>query len=37
MTSLEKKNVYLGFLPIFDWVVCFFDIQLYELLKHFGY
>ena len=26
------RNVYLGLLPTFDWVVCFFVIELYKLL-----
>ena len=29
------RNVYLD-LPIFDWVVCFFDIELRELFVYFG-
>ena len=33
----EKKNVYLDLLPILlDWVVCFYDIDLYELFVYFG-
>ena len=24
-------------LPIYDWVICFFGIELYELFAHFGY
>ena len=30
------RKVYLGLLPILDWVVCFFDIELHELLVNFG-
>ena len=30
----EMSN--LSLLPIFDWVVCFSDIELYELLMYFG-
>ena len=30
------RDVYLSLLPIFDWVVCFSDIELYELLIYFG-
>ena len=26
------RRVYLGLLPILDWVVCFFNIELHELL-----
>ena len=26
------RNVYLGLCPFLDWVVCFFDIELHELL-----
>ena len=26
----------LSFFPLFDWVVCFPDIELYELLVYFG-
>ena len=29
-------NVYLGLLSIFDWVVCFLDIELHELFINFG-
>ena len=29
------RNVYLG-LPIFEWVVCLFHLELYELLVNFG-
>ena len=31
------KNAYSGLLPIFNQVVCFFDIELYELFIYFGY
>ena len=30
------RNVCLGLLLIFDWAVCFLDIELYELLIYFG-
>ena len=30
------RNVYLGLLPFFDWVVCFFIAQLYEFFVYFG-
>ena len=30
------RNVYLGLLPILNWVVCFFDIELHEILVNFG-
>ena len=30
------RNVCLGLLPLFDWVVCFSDIELYKLLVYFG-
>ena len=33
MSSLEK--VFLGLFPLFDWVVCFSGIELYELLVYF--
>ena len=33
-SSLEK-NVYSGPPPIFNWAVCFFDIELYELFNFF--
>ena len=26
------RNVYLGLCPFLDWVVCFYDIELHELL-----
>ena len=26
-----------GLLPIFDWVLCFFDIEFYEMFVYFGY
>ena len=32
--SLDKCH--LGFLPIFDWVLCFSDTKLYELLTYIG-
>ena len=35
MSSLEKC-LFRSFCPLFDWVVCFSDIELYELLVHFG-
>ena len=31
----EEMSVYICF-PLFDWVVCFSGIQLYELLVYFG-
>ena len=34
--SLLWKNVNLVFCPFFWWVVCFFDIDLYELFVYFG-
>ena len=34
MSSLEKCLCI--FFPLFDWVVCFSGIELYELLVHFG-
>ena len=34
MSSLEKC-LFRSF-PFFDWVVCFSDIKLYELLLYFG-
>ena len=35
MSSL--RNAFLGFFfPLFDWVVCFPGIELYELLVYFG-
>ena len=30
------KNIYLLLLPIFDWVVCPSDIEMYELFVYFG-
>ena len=33
---LLGRNVYLGLLPIFQLVGCFFDIELHELLVNFG-
>ena len=30
------KNIYLLLLPIFDWVVCLSDIEMYELFVYFG-
>ena len=35
MSSLEKC-LFRSFFPLFDWVVCFSDIELYELLIYFG-
>ena len=29
------RNVYFELLPLFDWVVCFFDIELHELFVYF--
>ena len=30
------RNACLGLLPMFDWAVCFPDIELHELLIYFG-
>ena len=30
------RSVCLAFLNIFNWVVCFFNIKLYEMLVYFG-
>ena len=30
------RNIYLLLLPIFDWVVCLSDIEMYELFVYFG-
>ena len=30
------RNVCLGLLPLLDWVVCFYGIELHELLTYFG-
>ena len=30
------RNVYLDLLPIFDWIICIFDIELHELFVYFG-
>ena len=35
MSSLEKFYISV-FCPFFDWVVCFFDTELYELFVNFG-
>jgi len=35
MSSLEKC-LFKSFLPLFDWVVCFSGVELYELLVYFG-
>ena len=35
ISSLE--NVYSGLVPIFNHLVYFFDIELYELFIYFGY
>ena len=35
MSSLEKC-LFRSFFPLFDWVVCFSDIELYQLLVYFG-
>ena len=39
MSSLKKKNVYSGPLPIFNQIVCWFAfaIEMYEFFKYFGY
>ena len=34
ISSLEKY-LFRSFLPLFDWVVCFSGIELYELLVNF--
>lgn len=31
---LGWKKIYLGFLPIFKWIICVFAIKLYEFLIH---
>ena len=31
------RNVYLGLLPYFDWIVCFFCYLFYELFVYFEY
>ena len=36
ISSLEKMSIQV-FCLFFDWVVCFFDIELYELFTYFGY
>ena len=36
MSSFEKC-LFRFFSPLFDWVVCFSGIELYELLVYFGY
>ena len=36
MSSLEKCLFRFIFSPLFDWVVCFSGIKLYELLVYFG-
>ena len=30
------SNIYLGLLPIFNWVVCFLDIELQDLFVNFA-
>ena len=35
ISSLEKC-LFRSFFPLFDWVVCFSGIELYELLVYFG-
>ena len=35
MSSLEKC-LFESFFPLFDWIVCFSDIELYNLLVYFG-
>ena len=35
MSSLEKC-LFRSIFPLFDWVVCFSGIELYELLVYFG-
>ena len=34
-TSSLEKYLFRSFFPLFDWVVCFSSIKLYELLVHF--
>ena len=34
-TCLPWRNVYSYHLPIFNWVVCFYFIQLYEFFRYF--
>ena len=40
MSSLEKclflQKLEKHFLPFFDWVVCFSDIEMHEVLVYFG-
>jgi len=36
MSSLEKKSIQ-AFCPFLNWVVCLFDVELYELFIYFGY
>ena len=35
-TSSLEKYLFRSFFPLFDWVVCFSGIELYELLIYFG-
>ena len=35
MSSLEKC-LFKFFIPLFDWVVCFSGVELYELFVYFG-
>ena len=35
MSSLEKR-LFRSSAHFFDWVVCFFDIELHELVVYFG-
>ena len=34
--SSSEKCLFKSFLPLFDWVVCFSGVELYELLVYFG-
>ena len=34
--SSGEKCLFRSFFPLFDWVVCFSGIELYELLVYFG-
>ena len=36
MSSLEKQ-LFSIFSPLFDWVVCFSSVELYELLAYVSY
>ena len=34
--SSSEKCLFKSFFPLFDWVVCFSGVELYELLVYFG-